>query len=236
MIHVANLKRPALWAIILAFACLYISWGTTYLAIREGVKTLPPALFGPRRHYDRHACPGLLLPLVAGGTCRTVPGDGGFRAPAASLRTRLRGALPLPRGGSAPTPPPAAVGAARRGRSDRALLDPDRRFPGGLRRDPSRVGLRGLQPFRRRARVGVDAEVASGNALPERRTEEKVLLSTPGRACGRRPKRPQPPRELTSRRKPAQGHSCRSATTRSRSAARRAGMKLAAAAIPIISR
>lgn len=34
---------------MLAFAIIYLSWGTTYLAIKEGVKTLPPALFaGPR--------------------------------------------------------------------------------------------------------------------------------------------------------------------------------------------
>jgi drug/metabolite transporter (DMT)-like permease len=57
MTHAANLKRPAVWAITLAFACLYISWGTTYLAIREGVKTLPPALFGG----TRLAAAGLVL-------------------------------------------------------------------------------------------------------------------------------------------------------------------------------
>lgn len=39
-------SRPASWAIILAFTAIYLSWGTTYFAIREGVKTLPPALFG----------------------------------------------------------------------------------------------------------------------------------------------------------------------------------------------
>jgi drug/metabolite transporter (DMT)-like permease len=38
--------RPATWLVVLAFAGLYISWGTTYLAIREGVQDFPPALFG----------------------------------------------------------------------------------------------------------------------------------------------------------------------------------------------
>jgi drug/metabolite transporter (DMT)-like permease len=40
--------RPAAWALILAFALVYVSWGTTYLAIKRGVKDehLPPALFG----------------------------------------------------------------------------------------------------------------------------------------------------------------------------------------------
>jgi drug/metabolite transporter (DMT)-like permease len=32
--------------VVLAFAALYISWGTTYLAIREGVQDFPPFLFG----------------------------------------------------------------------------------------------------------------------------------------------------------------------------------------------
>src|SRR3954454_2977037 len=43
-----NPKRPAPWAIALAFTLVYLSWGTTYLAIKRGVKdeALPPALFG----------------------------------------------------------------------------------------------------------------------------------------------------------------------------------------------
>lgn len=42
-------SSPASWKLVLALAIVYISWGTTYFAIKEGVKTLPPALFaGPR--------------------------------------------------------------------------------------------------------------------------------------------------------------------------------------------
>jgi drug/metabolite transporter (DMT)-like permease len=49
MTHAANGHRPPVWALVLAFAIIYLSWGTTYLAIKEGVKTLPPVLFaGPR--------------------------------------------------------------------------------------------------------------------------------------------------------------------------------------------
>lgn len=44
----ASARAPA-WAVSLAFALLYLSWGTTYLAIRVGVETLPPALFGGTR-------------------------------------------------------------------------------------------------------------------------------------------------------------------------------------------
>ncbi len=45
------------WPVVLAFALLYTSWGTTYFAIKEGVKTLPPCLFGG----TRLALAGLLL-------------------------------------------------------------------------------------------------------------------------------------------------------------------------------
>jgi drug/metabolite transporter (DMT)-like permease len=39
-------RRPAAWALALAFAIVYVVWGTTYFAIKEGVRTLPPCLFG----------------------------------------------------------------------------------------------------------------------------------------------------------------------------------------------
>jgi drug/metabolite transporter (DMT)-like permease len=39
-------RRPAAWALALAFAVVYVVWGTTYFAIKEGVRTLPPGLFG----------------------------------------------------------------------------------------------------------------------------------------------------------------------------------------------
>jgi drug/metabolite transporter (DMT)-like permease len=37
---------PKTWKILVALALIYTSWGTTYLAIHEGVKTMPPGLFG----------------------------------------------------------------------------------------------------------------------------------------------------------------------------------------------
>jgi drug/metabolite transporter (DMT)-like permease len=39
-------RHPARWAVILAFTLVYLSWGTTYLAIQKGVEVFPPALFG----------------------------------------------------------------------------------------------------------------------------------------------------------------------------------------------
>ena len=45
--------KPATWALVLGFALVYISWGTTYLAIQAGVRDeqLPPALFGGVRVF-----------------------------------------------------------------------------------------------------------------------------------------------------------------------------------------
>jgi drug/metabolite transporter (DMT)-like permease len=40
---------PVRWKIILAFTLVYVSWGTTYLAIGKGVEVFPPALFGGAR-------------------------------------------------------------------------------------------------------------------------------------------------------------------------------------------
>jgi drug/metabolite transporter (DMT)-like permease len=47
----SSLRRPAAWAVALAFTLVYLSWGTTFLAIREGVKAFPPALFGGVRIF-----------------------------------------------------------------------------------------------------------------------------------------------------------------------------------------
>src|SRR5438067_13041408 len=41
--------RPAPWTILLAFALVYLAWGTTYLAIKAGVRQFPPGLFGGLR-------------------------------------------------------------------------------------------------------------------------------------------------------------------------------------------
>ena len=44
----ANEHRPA-WKTLLAFAIIYIVWGTTYLAIRVGVEEVPPFLLAGLR-------------------------------------------------------------------------------------------------------------------------------------------------------------------------------------------
>src|SRR5512132_1557403 len=51
-------RRPASRAeIVLAFAAVYVLWGSTYLAIRFGVETIPPFLLAGTRHMVA----GLLL-------------------------------------------------------------------------------------------------------------------------------------------------------------------------------
>jgi drug/metabolite transporter (DMT)-like permease len=41
--------RPSRWKILLAFAIIYLVWGSTYLAIRVGVREVPPFLFAGMR-------------------------------------------------------------------------------------------------------------------------------------------------------------------------------------------
>lgn len=43
--------RPASWKILLAFAIIYIVWGSTFLAIRIGVHELPPFLMAAIRFF-----------------------------------------------------------------------------------------------------------------------------------------------------------------------------------------
>src|SRR6266481_8472187 len=44
-----NSERPARWKILLAFAIIYLVWGSTYLAIRIGVREMPPFLMAGLR-------------------------------------------------------------------------------------------------------------------------------------------------------------------------------------------
>lgn len=55
-------RKPALWLIFIAFACTYIIWGTTYLAILIGLKTLPPFIMAAIRFFIA----GSVLLIIAG--------------------------------------------------------------------------------------------------------------------------------------------------------------------------
>jgi drug/metabolite transporter (DMT)-like permease len=68
--------RPATWAIVLAFVLVYICWGTTYLAVKKGVREehWPPGLFGG----VRLALAGLILlcyQRLRGQSLRLPAGD-----------------------------------------------------------------------------------------------------------------------------------------------------------------
>ncbi|MEO7961592.1 MAG: EamA family transporter [Ginsengibacter sp.] len=39
-----EIKKPAVWLVLIAFAATYVLWGTTYIAILIGLETLPPFL------------------------------------------------------------------------------------------------------------------------------------------------------------------------------------------------
>ena len=43
--------KPAAWKVALAFGILYFVWGSTYLAIRVGVREVPPFLFAGVRFF-----------------------------------------------------------------------------------------------------------------------------------------------------------------------------------------
>jgi drug/metabolite transporter (DMT)-like permease len=76
MNRMARQSRPSPWALALAFGLVYVCWGTTYLAMKKGVREehLPPALFGG----VRVCIAGLLLlswQLARGERVRLAAGD-----------------------------------------------------------------------------------------------------------------------------------------------------------------
>src|ERR1700734_988842 len=44
-------RRPHRWKIVLAFAIIYLVWGSTFLAIRVGVREVPPFLLAGMRFF-----------------------------------------------------------------------------------------------------------------------------------------------------------------------------------------
>src|SRR5450755_4091903 len=46
-----NSSRPPSWQILLAFAIIYLVWGSTFLAIRVGVHEMPPFLMAGLRFF-----------------------------------------------------------------------------------------------------------------------------------------------------------------------------------------
>jgi len=46
-----NVVRPPAWKTVLAFAIIYFVWGSTFLAIRVGVREVPPLVFASMRFF-----------------------------------------------------------------------------------------------------------------------------------------------------------------------------------------
>ena len=49
MIHTGTHERPSRLKLVMAFAAVYVIWGSTYLAIRYAIESLPPLLFAGTR-------------------------------------------------------------------------------------------------------------------------------------------------------------------------------------------
>src|SRR5215831_17098645 len=49
--HNAAHKHAPLWLVVAAFAAVYIIWGSTYLAIRFAVESIPPFMMAGARHF-----------------------------------------------------------------------------------------------------------------------------------------------------------------------------------------
>lgn len=61
-------QRPKRWMVILAFALVYLFWGSTYLAIDIAVQTIPPALMCALRF----SVAGFVMLLVCAATGRRI--------------------------------------------------------------------------------------------------------------------------------------------------------------------
>lgn len=64
----ANVSPP-LWLVLLAFAAVYVIWGSTYLGIRLAIETIPPLLMAGSRFF----LAGIILYAVVRGTGTPKP-------------------------------------------------------------------------------------------------------------------------------------------------------------------
>src|SRR3981081_2769844 len=51
LLHMEATVRPPAWKTLLAFAIIYFVWGSTFLAIRVGVREVPPLLLASMRFF-----------------------------------------------------------------------------------------------------------------------------------------------------------------------------------------
>jgi drug/metabolite transporter (DMT)-like permease len=71
MLSMQATPRPQRWKILLAFATIYLVWGSTFLAIRVGVHEVPPFLFAGMRFFTAGII--LYLWMRAQGTASPTP-------------------------------------------------------------------------------------------------------------------------------------------------------------------
>ncbi|MDO5115609.1 MAG: EamA family transporter [Synergistaceae bacterium] len=71
----AAAERPARWLIIVAYLLLYVVWGSTYLAIRFSVETIPPLLSGGLRFLAA----GAILLTVRLSLTKSLPTASGWK-------------------------------------------------------------------------------------------------------------------------------------------------------------
>ena len=75
-------KRPSKFALLTAYALLYVIWGSTYLAIRFSVQSIPPVLTGGLRFFTAGV---ILLVICALRGVRKPTAEGWRHAVRASL-------------------------------------------------------------------------------------------------------------------------------------------------------
>src|SRR4051812_50180642 len=83
-------SAPPMWRVLAAFAAIYLIWGSTYLAIRFGIETIPPFLMAGSRFV---VAGGLLYAFArvrgaAAPALRAWGGGGGAGGPLLALRHR----------------------------------------------------------------------------------------------------------------------------------------------------
>ena len=145
---------PARSLVLLALFAVWVIWGSTYLAIKLALGSLPPFLMGGARSMIAGTLllGGLRLGGVAGPDRAAVAQRGRDRDPDGDARER--------RGGVGAGDDPVEPGGARR-RDDAALGGARERRPRGLaaarRVDRARDRLRRRRPAERRRRAARDA-------------------------------------------------------------------------------
>ena len=81
-----DVSRPPTWQVLLAFGIIYFVWGSTFLAIRVGVREVPPFLLAGMR-FSSGGSNFVCVDADQRHGLTNQPGmDGGFAAGSTDLR------------------------------------------------------------------------------------------------------------------------------------------------------